>query len=1160
MTIRHQVRNLLLLFIFLAFSNQRAFSQCFQIESILVDACGVDEGYNEMVRFKVGPVSINTSLLSVNWPSNSWQNLIQDATTAAKVATLNADIAAAGGCGQLLEPVGGVLPANATVILVTSYLLDPALNSFGALTENVYIIFQNNNSSIGGHFANSGTGNRTLQMSFGSCSDSATYNRALLITQAGTPGAGDGATVLFTPAGVATYINNGCAAPVPPFTVDATPATTSGCPGATIALTATAQGQQSVLWSAPSGTFSTTTALSTNYTIAGTPGSTVTVTITATNLCGTTITDTVQVTVSAGTTPTFNAIGPICNGSAAPALPTTSTNGVTGTWSPAAIDNTTSGTYTFTPASGSCAAPVNINVNITPKTLPGFTDPIAICNGDTAPTLNTTSPNGVTGTWNPATISNTTSGTYVFTPNSGQCSEPQTITVNVASPTTSPGFANLAPLCSGDTAPVLNATSPTGITGTWNPAVVSNTNPGSYVFTPDPGQCATQQTLTTVINAPTSPGFANIAPICSGDTAPILNTASPTGITGTWNPAIVSNTTPGSYVFTPDAGQCATQQTIPVTITPKTVPNFTQLGPICFNGQVPALPLTSTNGITGTWNPATVSNTATTTYLFTPDTGECATTQSMTITVNNGSVPDFPTPLEYCQGAAIPPLPTTSPNGITGTWNPATINNNISTAYIFTPSGTGSCIQGQTITINIKIPDVTVLQTPAPICIGDAAPVLSNTSVNGITGTWNPATVDNNATGIYVFTPDAGQCATTEQITIVVKPLATPVFDLTDPITLCYGETAPILNTTSINGITGSWNPATIDNTANATYTFTPDAMQCAGPITIDVIVNTSTVDPITGDNRVCAESTIQLADTTVGGTWSSDNEAIATVDPTTGLVTGVGSGTVDIVYTTTGSCGVSTSKSIDVFDLPKPDLKDAYLCLDNQTNAILGPVSLDSMVPGTDYSFVWTYNGDPLPDTTRIIDAYLPGVYTVVATYDISGCSATSSCTVGTSSIAIADATVSRDFNERQEITVNVTGGSGVYEFQIDKGAIQQSNIFTNITQGEYQITVRDVNGCGSIDLYVYALNYPYFFTPNGDSFNDYWNIKGLEDQLTSKIYIFDRYGKLLKEIKPSDTGGWDGTFNGYPLPSTDYWFKLLYTDREGAEKEFKAHFALKR
>ena len=58
--------------------------------------------------------------------------------------------------------------------------------------------------------------------------------------------------------------------------------------------------------------------------------------------------------------------------------------------------------------------------------------------------------------------------------------------------------------------------------------------------------------------------------------------------------------------------------------------------------------------------------------------------------------------------------------------------------------------------------------------------------------------------------------------------------------------------------------------------------------------------------------------------------------------------------------------------------------------------------------------------------------------------------------------------------------------------------------------------------------------------------------------IYIYDRYGKLLKQISINGEG-WDGTYNGNDLISDDYWFKIIYVEN-GIEKQFKAHFSLKR
>ena len=91
-------------------------------------------------------------------------------------------------------------------------------------------------------------------------------------------------------------------------------------------------------------------------------------------------------------------------------------------------------------------------------------------------------------------------------------------------------------------------------------------------------------------------------------------------------------------------------------------------------------------------------------------------------------------------------------------------------------------------------------------------------------------------------------------------------------------------------------------------------------------------------------------------------------------------------------------------------------------------------------------------------------------------------------------------------------------------------------------------------------VMDYPKFFTPNGDGYNDTWNISAINGQPNAKIYIFDRYGKLLKQLSPTGAG-WNGTYNGNQLPTSDYWFVVEYNEpNTGDRKEFKAHFTLKR
>ena len=333
-----------LLLVLITFTSYQGFSQCFEIQTILVDACSAtspsnDEGYNEMVRFKVGPTALNTSTLSVNWPSNAWSGLIQNATTAAKVLAINNAIIAAGNCGQVIEPVGGVLPANAEVLLITSQNFSVNFNSFTSLSSTLYVIFQNNTTTTAGHFGNYNAtpGVRTLSMTFGgTCSDTVSYERSNLINifgvSGGTLAEQDGAAVNFTPAGVPSYINNGCTAPVTPFTVSAT-ATPSNCvvPGAVVNLTGVAQGYQSVAWTVSSGTVTNPTNLNATYTVPAGATGTITFTLTATNVCNATISSTVSVTIGPAK-PTIITPVTYCQNAVATPLTATPSAGGTLNW------------------------------------------------------------------------------------------------------------------------------------------------------------------------------------------------------------------------------------------------------------------------------------------------------------------------------------------------------------------------------------------------------------------------------------------------------------------------------------------------------------------------------------------------------------------------------------------------------------------------------------------------------------------------------------------------------------------------------------------------------------------------------------------------------------------------------------------------------------
>jgi gliding motility-associated-like protein len=132
------------------------------------------------------------------------------------------------------------------------------------------------------------------------------------------------------------------------------------------------------------------------------------------------------------------------------------------------------------------------------------------------------------------------------------------------------------------------------------------------------------------------------------------------------------------------------------------------------------------------------------------------------------------------------------------------------------------------------------------------------------------------------------------------------------------------------------------------------------------------------------------------------------------------------------------------------------------------------------------------------------------------------------------------------------------IYQYSLDNGPMQSSNLFANVALGPHIVLVTDDNGCTNLTKLVTIIGYPTYFTPNGDGYHETWNIVGLG--ATAKVFIYDRYGKLIKQISPTGEG-WDGTLNGEPLMASDYWFSVEYSEPQtGESKEFRSHFSLKR
>ena len=1088
--------------------------------------------------------------------------------------------------------------------------------------------------------------------------------------------------------------------------------TTIICEGENLTLTANPPigfSNYAFSWTGPNGYVSTNeNPTINNISLADSGDYTVTITYTDLNSNPATSQNTTTVVVNAKIDPTFDATLPaICKGGASPLLSTTSTNGITGTWDPSVVDNTTTKTYTFTPDAGQCANSLPFTIFVINNVTPVFTLPASICQGEPVPDLSTISNNGIVGTWTPNTISNTTSGTYIFTPSSGQCAIAKSVTINinplnatflpaiapicsgdylaplpttssngiagtwspvlnntatttytftptsgqcattttdmtiVVNPTTAT-FDPVTPICAGDVLAPLPTTSTNGVNGTWSPSL-NNTATTTYTFTPTSGQCATTTTDMTIVVNPNTATFDPVAPICSGDVLAALPTTSPNGIAGTWSPAL-NNTATTTYTFTPTSGQCATTTTDMIIVVNPTTATFDPVAPICSGGVLAALPTTSSNGIAGAWSPV-LNNTATTTYTFTPISGQCATTRTDMIIVVSPNTATFDPVAPICSGDFLAPLPTTSSNGIAGTWSPV-LNNTATTTYTFTPTS-GQCATTTTNMTIVVNPTTATFDPVAPICSGDVLAPLPTTSTNGVTGAWSPA-LNNTSTTTYTFTPTSGQCdTTTTDMTIIVNQKIAPSFNVITPI--CSGSTSPILPTTSNNLITGIWSPATISTITSETYTFTPDENQCALTATLDVTITPNIAplfDPIAD---VCyGASVIPTLPTTsnngVTGTWNSSisntTSAEYTFTPTSGQCATIAK--LDVVVTTI----------VPDFNLISPICQNtlAPVLQTSSNNSITGtwnPTSIETSISGTStYTFtpdpeqcaivtqinitinptIATFNpiadicsggslsALPTTSTNGVTGVWSPALdntqtttyeftpdtgqcatiktqLTIIAVPNVTPtfttiapiCSGTISPVLPTTSNNLITgtwnpATVSNSasatytftpttglcalpttlgitvYQSPTDITLTtkdvvndgpdgiieingVISGYSPYQYSFNNSLYTTNTSYSNLIPGNYTITVKDSNGCefSKVATINSICLFPNAISPNGDEYNQTFNLKGCD---VIKLELFNRYGRKVNSYG-NYTDQWEGTnSNGEALPDGTYFY----------------------
>jgi hypothetical protein len=254
-----------------------------------------------------------------------------------------------------------------------------------------------------------------------------------------------------------------------------------------------------------------------------------------------------------------------------------------------------------------------------------------------------------------------------------------TITANASTPIV-PSFSSIGPVCKNGVF-TLPQTDNNNIPGSWSPAP-NFLQTTTYTFTPNQGICATTKILEVVVLDSVLPTFNQVAAVCKGSILNPLPTTSTNGISGAWLPAI-NNLQTTTYSFTPNNGVCVSEARMEILVIDSIVPQFDINTIICKGQTSNPLPTTSTNGITGNWSPS-FNNLQTTEYTFTPNPDQCAKIKLMNIEVREKVKPTFNELGSICSGQLFNALPTTSLNGVNGSWTPS-INNTQTTTYSFTP-------------------------------------------------------------------------------------------------------------------------------------------------------------------------------------------------------------------------------------------------------------------------------------------------------------------------------------------------------------------------------------------------------------------------------------------------------------------------------------------
>ena len=429
----------------------------------------------------------------------------------------------------------------------------------------------------------------------------------------------------------------------------------------------------------------------------------------------------------------------------------------------------------------------------------------------------------------------------------------------------------------------------------------------------------------------------------------------------------------------------------------------------------------------------------------------------------------------------------------------------------------------------------------------------------GKNGSWNDLTITGDPSGDYqpkgfiveyggmvAGDVDAIQISASTSMTIAQISVTTPAPICDSGIVTLQANSTGTINwydAASGGNLLGTGN-SYVTPSINSTTTYYVD-YGCANRIPIIATVNT--IPSITSTNTPvsrCSSGTVTLQVNSTIGIINWYATATGTIIEGTGTsftIPNIAASTTYYAEAFNNGCSNGNRVPVDVFVYTPPVVSDEEV-----TKCKSSGVELDASLPGMFYE--WSTG-----EKTQKITVKNAGIYSVVVTSPApENCSSTKKITVLEYNIPEIDRI---DVNETT-VVIYLKKEEPYFEYSIDGINYQSSNVFFNVQSGLQAAYVREINLCSNVSQPFIVLIAPKFFTPNGDTYNDFWGVKGLNNYPQAEVSIFDRYGKLISVLNATKPN-WDGMLNTYPLPSDDYWYVLKIDD---TKPEKRGHFSLKR